>query len=333
MKHNPLAPSGSLLRRRDVLATGALALISVASFGQSRTWPSKPIRLVFPFPVGGSGGYVAHEVAERLSRLIGGTMYVESVAGANGNIGVTAVANAVPDAHTLLITSSSIVLSPHLYANPGYQMAGLTPVGATADIPFGLLVHSSVPARNLSEFRNWLGERQGKAFYASAGNGNLTFLAMHMLLTQLGLNATHVPYKGGAPAIAAVLTGEPQFTIADLQVTKGHVESGRLRLLAVTGAQRSPMTPDTPTIAESGVPGYVADGWMGMFAPAGVPAEVVAMLGAELEKVVQEPDYQSKLQAQGLRARRMPPAEFKSFVQAESKRWGEAIRSSGARLD
>jgi tripartite-type tricarboxylate transporter receptor subunit TctC len=330
-------PPAGWTRRRALNAaftTAIAAACAPRAWAAPPAWPTKPVRLIFPFAVGGSGAFVAQEVADRLARQIGGPTYVDSLPGANGNIGVATAAKAAPDGHTLLITSSSIVLSPALYPNPGYHLADLVPVGSVADIPFGLVVHPSVPATNLAEFTEWLRKRDGNATYASAGNGNMTFLTMHLLLTKLGLKATHVPYKGGAPAIMAVLSGEPQFTIADLQVTKSFVETGKLRLLAVTGATRSPQAPNVPTIAEAGVAGYAADGWMGMFAPAKTPPAIVQQVASALAATSNDASYGEKLMGQGLKPRVTAPGQsFGDFVTAESSRWGEVIRASGARID
>lgn len=325
--------SGSLDRRQALILMAAS--LGASSSLAADIYPNKVIRVIVPFATGGSSSYIARQLADGISRRLDVPVIVDNRPGANGNVGASSVARSAPDGYTLLVPSSSITLSGALYANPGFNLErDLVPITLAANIPFGLFVNSSLNVNSFREFVDWLKANQGKAAFASTGAGNVTYLSMFMLLKRLGLTATHIPYNGAAPALIDVLRGEPPVMINDLLSTREHVKSGRLKLLAVTTRSRTVASPETPTIAESGLEGFEAAGWIGVFAPAKTPGDIVQKLRDAVKAVVSSPEVQAQLVTQGTE----PPApdqhdSFPSFVASESRRWAEVIRASGAKLE
>ena len=297
--------------------------------GFAQGFPSKTIRIVVPYPPGGGTDVLARIVAPKLAEVLGQSVFIENKPGAGGTIGSAQVAKMPPDGYTLLILNtlphtSSAGLYAKLPYDPVKDFAG---IGAIATVPYVISLNPNVPAKNWTEFAALA--RQGKLNYASAGTGSATHLAAEFLKAQTKLPMTHVPYKGGGPAIADLLGGQVDLTIENIAAVIGHIKSGKLRGIAVTTASRSSILPDLPTVAESGYPGFDVGGQFGLVVPAGTPPDIVAALGAALAKAVKSGDLAAKIREQGGDPRTMAPAEWDALMRAESAKWLGVIAASG----
>ena len=318
--------------RRGLMA--ALALAAPRAMAQPAPWPARPIRLVIPFPPGGPTDIVARVLAERMSRTLGQPLVVENRPGANGNIGNDAVAKAEPDGYTVLYNTSSIALSPALYARLPYDMLrDLAPVVQTATIPLVLAVNPGLPVRDVRGFVEYLRARPGQLSYGSAGNGNVTHLAAFLLLRSQGLDAVHVGYRGSAPALVDAVGGQVQFLTDTVNSALPLIREGRLRALAVTSPKRLAPLPDVPTIAETLVPGFDVGAWQGIMVPARTPAPVIAALNAAAMGALADSDVRAKLAEQGTEPLGSTPEEYGRILRKETARWGRVIAESGVRLD
>jgi tripartite-type tricarboxylate transporter receptor subunit TctC len=320
------------ISRRAVLAAAAACFATGSAFAQA--WPSKPITMVVPFPPGGPTDLVARVLAQKLTEQLGQNVVVDNKGGANGNIGAQAVARAPADGHTILYNTSSITLSPALYKNLQYSVEkDFTPVALTAVVPLALVVHPSIPANNVKEFVAYAKANPGKLTYGSAGNGNVTHLGAFQFVQANGIDAVHAPFKGSAPADVALVSGEIQFLTDTINSVMGFVRDKRLKLLAVTSAKRMSLFPDTPTLAESGMPGFEVGAWQGVMVPAATPKPVVDRLNAEINKALQQPDVKAKLAAQGAEPLGSTTAEYAAYVKKEIARWGQVVKASGVTIE
>ena len=297
--------------------------------GLAQGFPSKTIRIVVPYPPGGGTDVLARIIAPKLGEVLGQSVIIENKPGAGGTIGSAQAAKMPPDGHTLLILNtlphtSSAGLYAKLPYDPVKDFAG---IGAIATVPYVISLNPNVPAKNWTEFAALA--KQGKLNYASAGTGSATHLAAEFLKAQTKLPMTHVPYKGGGPAIADLLGGQVDLTIENIAAVIGHIKSGKLRGIAVTTASRSSILPDLPTVAESGYPGFDVGGQFGLVVPAGTPPDIVAALGAALAKAVKSDDLAAKIREQGGDPRTMTPAEWDALMRAESSKWLGVIAASG----
>ena len=318
--------------RRGLMA--ALALAAPRAMAQPAPWPARPIRLVIPFPPGGPTDIVARVLAERMSRTLGQPLVVENRPGANGNIGNDVVAKAEPDGYTVLYNTSSIALSPALYARLPYDMLrDLAPVVQTATIPLVLAVNPGLPVQDVRGFVEYLRARPGQLSYGSAGNGNVTHLAAFLLLRSQGLDAVHVGYRGSAPALVDAVGGQVQFLTDTVNSALPLIREGRLRALAVTSPKRLAPLPDVPTIAETLVPGFDVGAWQGIMVPARTPAPVIAALNAAAMGALADSDVRAKLAEQGTEPLGSTPEEYGRILREETARWGRVIAESGVRLD
>ncbi|CAN7628233.1 tripartite tricarboxylate transporter substrate binding protein [Pseudorhodoferax sp. LjRoot39] len=324
-------PSISASRRALLALAAACALPAAAQSG----FPSRPIVLVVPQAAGGTNDIVGRLVGQKLGEVLGGSAVVENRPGAGGNIGTQYVARGPKDGHTLLMTiSSSQAINPSLYRNPGFDPArDFVPLGLVGAVPNVLLVNPAFPTQNLTEFLA-LARKSGDALqYASAGNGTLNHLLGEMLNSMAGLKLQHVPYKGVAPALNDVLGGQLPMLFASLPSALSHIQAGKLRAIAVSGAKRSPTLPNVPAIAEA-VPGYDGQLWIGLFAPTGLPAPVQAQLEEGMRKTMAAKDLRDKLEQQGVEiAPPTTPAQFAALLQDDLAKWARIVKSSGASVD
>lgn len=311
-----------------VLAAAVLAIVHPAVAQDS--FPSKPIRIVIGFPAGGGNDVILRKVAEKISPILGVPVVVDNRAGANGNIAGDIVAKASTDGYTLLWNTSSMVLSPWVYANLTYDyVKDLIPVVLTANIPLVLTVPTSTPASNLKEFVAYLKANPGKTNYASTSSGNITHLTTVRFLDAIGAEATHVPYRGDAPVLADLLGGRVQFYFGTANTMVPQIKAGKLKGLAVTGANRLAALPDLPTLVESVAPGVEVGAWSGVMAPARTPQAVIAKLNRAFSTALKDPDLRAQIAATGAEVLGSTPEQYGAFLKSEREHWGAAVRNAG----
>ena len=315
--------------RRAFLA----ALLLAAAGGVLAEWsPSRAVKLVVPFAPGGQPDVVARALAEPLSKALGQPVVVENRPGAGGNIAAEAVARAAPDGHTLLVgTNGPLAVSPALYRNLPYDplrdFAAVTLIGTSPNL---IAVHPSLEASTLRELEARARAQPGKLNFASVGKGSISQLSMELLNVAAGMRTVHIPYNGGAPAVGALLAGDVQILSLNPTALLPHMQSGRVRIVAQTSAKRSPLIPDIPTVAESGHPGFEADVWMAVMAPAKTPPEAIARLHAELARIIRSPRMKASLwDRQWVDPLALPPAETLAVIRRESQKWGRAVKDAG----
>lgn len=321
--------------RRTALATlAALGTTAWTTHAQAQAWPAKPIRIVVNFPPGGAADQIARAVGVPLGEALGQPVVVENRGGANGNIGGEAVAKAVADGYTLLMSSGGMVsVNPHIYARMSFDPArDLVPVASAARVLVYLVVRPDLPAKNIAEFIAYLKANPGKLSYGSPGNGSSPHLAGEMMKAQAGVFAVHVPYRGAAPALQDLLAGQIDYFF-DPGIGLNQVRAGKLRLLAVGSPQRSPAFPDAPTLAEAGLKGFDADTVFGFYAPAGTPADVVTRLNREINRILQTAPLRERMLALGGEALPLTPEQFHQRAEDDSKRFGAIIKERGIRGD
>ncbi|RST48515.1 tripartite tricarboxylate transporter substrate binding protein [Variovorax sp. DXTD-1] len=319
----------------------ALALLSFAAAliaagpATAQPYPSRPITLIVPQAAGGTNDIVGRLVGQKLGEVMNASVVVDNRPGAGGNIGTQLVAKGPKDGYTLLMTiSSSQAINPALYKNAGFDpVKDFKPVGLIGAVPNVLLVNPSFPAKDFNEFLKLARQKGANYQYASAGNGTLNHLLGEMLNSMAGISLQHVPYKGVAPALNDVLGGQLPIVFASLPSALSHIKAGKLRALAVSGDKRSPVLPDVPTIAEA-VPGYNGTLWIGLFAPAGVPADVLATLQDATRKALAAKDLRDKLDQQGVEiAAPTTPDQFSKLLQDDLAKWARIVKASGAAVD
>lgn len=325
--------------RKQLLVICASAILAASWAGLARAqsvngFPSKPIKIVVPFPPGGATDIIARVIAQKLTEQMGQSVIVENKAGANGNIAHEFVARAQPDGYTLLYNTSSIALSPALYKKLAYDVrTDFAPVILTSAVPLLLSVNPAVPANNIKEFIALLRAKPNALSYGSAGIGNITHLGSFLFLQSQGLVATHVPYKGSGPSVIATVAGEVQFNMEPLAVGLQYAKDKRIRPLAVTNLKRSSVLPDVPTLNESVMPGFEIATWQGILAPAKTPPEIVNRLNAEVTKALASPEVREKLQAQGAELLGSTPEQYAAYLKSEVERWSKVVKASGVEFD
>jgi tripartite-type tricarboxylate transporter receptor subunit TctC len=312
-----------------LLAQPASTLRQAQDSGQA--YPYKPIRFVVGFQPGGGVDMSARTVGQPLSVSLGQSIVVDNRPGAAGNIAAGYVAKATPDGYTLLMSNSTIA-SPTLFKSLPFDVRkDLDPVGLIAIGPSVLIVHPSVPARNVKELIALARAQPKKLVYGSGGIGNVTHLEMEIMNAMVGVHMTHVPYKGSAPSIVALVSGEVQAVFSSIPSALGQIRAGRIRALGVSILKRSSVLPDVPTLDESGVSGFDAASWYAVFAPAGTPKNVVATLGKEIVRIMNVPDVRERFANDGFEPAGTGPAEFARFLRLELVKWAKAVEMAGVK--
>ena len=316
---------------RALYASCAL-LLSIHAYAQS--YPVKPVRIVVPFPPGGTSDILARTLGQKLAEEWGQQVVVDNRPGAGANIGAENVARSAAEGYSLLILSTAHTINPSLYKKLAYDpvkdFAPVTMLVATSQV---LVVHKSVPVSTLKEFIAFAKKHPGELLYSSAGSGSQPHLSAELFKTMTGINYVHVPYKGAPPAMVDLLAGHVALTFATAPSAVPYVKSGQLRALGVSTAKRIAALPDVPTIAEAGVPGYEATGWNGLVAPAGTPAPIIEKLNGAFVKVLRTPAVASYLSGQGADPDPGTAAEFAAYIKAEIAKWAKVVQDSGARVD
>jgi tripartite-type tricarboxylate transporter receptor subunit TctC len=313
-----------------VMASALLASgISFNAHAQS-TYPAKPVRLVVGQAPGGATDVIARLVSPKLSEQMGQTVLVENRTGAAGSIGAAFVAKSAPDGYNLLVISSSYAINPSLYTDlPFDPVKDLLPVSLIAEAPFLLAVHPSMPVRSVKELVSFAKAKPGALNFASGGNGSSGHLAGELFKYLAKVSIVHVPYKGAGPALVDVIAGQVHMTFGSVLSSLGHVKSGRLRALGVTGSTRSSVMADLPTIAEAGVQGYQTTTWYGLMAPTNTPVAIVNRLSEEMKKAIEAPDVKSRILTDGADPRGSSPKQFQTHLASEMKRASEIIKRAG----
>jgi len=321
-------------RRQVALVIAALCAPMAADAAEA--YPTKPIRMLVGFAAGGANDLVGRAVATRLSTRLGRQVVVENRAGAGGNVATEVVARAAPDGYTILLGSvSSIAMGPALYRSVPYDpIKDFAPVTQAVTVPTLLASHPSMPVRSLKDFVALARRQPGKIDVACPGIGSIAHLAGELFKRTANVNFVLVPYKGGAPALADVMGGQVSAMLSVMSTSAPHVLSGKLVGLAVTGKQRSPAVPKVPTIAESGYPGYEADGWMGLLFPAGTPQEIVSRMHRETTQVLAQADVRSQLEAVGMAIETSStPEAFQSVIRADVAKWKKVVQDANIQVN
>jgi len=318
------------------LALGLLsAVILSPAMAQSDNWPSKPIRVVVPFPPGGGTDIIARAVTQKISATNKWTFVMDNRPGSGGNIGIDNAAKSRPDGYSLVIgQTSNLAINPSLYSKLPYDpVKDLTPIGLIGNAALVLVVPANSPLRTLDDLISAARAQPGFLNYATSGNGTVAHLATELLQREAKVKLTHIPYKGAAQGINDVIGGQVQIYVSSVPTLIGHIRGGKLRPLAVTSAKRVDDLPETPTVAESGYKGFEAVTWFGLLGPANLPAAVVASANAELNKALAASDLRKRLEDQGLNVTPTSASEFGQLIQADIAKWAPVVKGSGARVD
>ena len=306
------------------LQAGAVLLALTAGVAAD-DYPNRQIKLIIPFPPGGSNDVVGRLVARHLSDQLGQQVYVDNRGGAGGIIGTDIAAKAAPDGYTLLVISLAHAVNPWLYKLPYDHSKAFVPIASFGSGTNVLAVNPDLPVHSVKELIALAKEKPGQLNYASAGTGSFQHLGGELFKLMAGVDIVHVPFRGGGPAMIDVMGGHTKIVFSSLIQTTPHVKSGQLRALATGGAKRNPVLPDVPTIAESGVPGYEANNWWGMLAPAGTPPEVVEKLNKAVSAALDASELQKQFEVEGAAVVKMAPAEFGKYIEAETAKWGRVV--------
>ena len=316
------------------IAACASALVALAqpSPGTGTAYPARPIRLIIPFPPAGTADTLARGLGQKLGELYGQALVMDNRPGAGGNLGTELVARSKPDGYTLVIATPG-----PFAANVTLQAGKLAfdpardfePISLLARSPLILITHPSIPVRSIADLLRLAKSRPGALNYATPGNGTANHLVMETFLKIAGIRITHIPFKGTAQSLVALLGGDIELLVGQIPSTRTQIAAGRVRALALSGTRRSEVLPQVPTFAESGVRGVEATSWYGVAAPAGTPAEIVRRLAADIAKALASQDLKSKYVAEGVEPETNAPAEFTAFLRAEVARWGQAVKHAG----
>jgi len=326
-----LAPHRSNARPAAVAMTLLLALPATVL---AQAWPSKPIRVVVPFPAGGGIDTVARIVVPKMSEALGQPMVIDNRSGAGGTVGTEVVARATPDGHVLLATFASHSMNATLYRDLSYDTEkAFAPISLIATVPNILVVHPSLPAKTVGDLISLARKRPGDINYASVGNGTPAHLSAELFNMMAGVRMTHIPYKGAAASIIGMITGETQLTFTTVLIALPHVKAGKLRPLAVATLARTPLLPEVPTVDQSGLKGYESIAWYGLLAPAGTPGPVVDRLHAELVRSVQAPEVRDNLLRQGTEIIASTPARFAQVIREDIVKWTKVVKAAAVKPD
>ena len=318
------------------LAGIALACI-VAAFSSSaiaQSYPSKPIRIVVPFPPGGGGDVLMRPLSRKLTELLGQPIVIDNRPGANGNVGADHVAKSDPDGYVLLLGNSSLPISASLYAQmPFDPIKDLTMIGLVSITPSALVAHPALPVKTTADLIALAKASPGKLNYASAGSGSTPHLSLEMLKTMAGIDMVHVPYKGGGPAVTAVLAAQVDVLVTNISTILSQVRAGKLNAIGVTSLKRSAVLPNVPTIGESGVPGFEVKTWYGLMGPAGLPKDVIARLNAAIVAAVNSADLRDQLVGLGYEPESSTPEALSTLMREDIGKWGKVVKTSGAKAE
>jgi tripartite-type tricarboxylate transporter receptor subunit TctC len=329
-----LRKATSLSRRRCLSTIGTALAALAAPPAAAQTYPTHPVHLIVPFPAGGSNDVMARLIAPHLEQSLGQPVIVDNRPAAAGQVGTEAVAKAPPDGHTLLLVASSFTVQPALNRKLPYNTEkDFAPISLINMNAMVFLVHPSVPAKTLTEFVELARKEPGKFNYASPGIGSQTQLTIELLSRRAGIKLVHIPYRGGAPATLAMLSGESQFTMLAPNVLFPHIESGKLRAIASGGPTRHPRLPYVPTTAELGFPYLRAIQWVGVLTTAGTPKPVIDRLNTELNRIIRLPDVVAALEQQGVSPTGSTPEEFQALITNEISLWGAIVREANIKLE
>jgi tripartite-type tricarboxylate transporter receptor subunit TctC len=312
----------------------ALALAAVGEV-HAQAYPTRPVRIIVAFPPGGGTDIVARIISPRLTEMWGQQVIVENRAGASGVIGTEAAARSAPDGHTLFMaTMGNVTVNQHLYPKmPVDPLRDLAPLSQVVAVHFVMVAHPSLPARNVKELIALARSKPGQINYSSSGPGGAPHLGMELFKSLAKVNLVHIPYKGSGPSFADLIGGQVSLTSDSLVQALPYIRAERLRALGVLGAKRSPLLPDVPTIAESGVPGYELTNWFGLLVPAGTARELITRINGAVVKVLQQPDVRERLVAMGADVVGNSPEEFGTFMQAESTKWAKVVKDANIRAE
>jgi len=317
------------------LCTLGACFAAFAAGVSAQAYPTKPIRIVVPFPAGGTTDVLARAAAQKLAETLGQPAVVDNRPGAGGNIGAELVAKSAPDGYTLLMgTVGTHAINPGLYPKLPYDhVKDFAPVILVAGVPNVLVINPALPVNSVPELIAYAKANPGKLNFASSGNGTSIHLSAELFKTMAGVQMTHVPYKGSAPALQDLVGGQVQLMFDNLPSSLALIKGGKLKALAVTSGARAAALPDVPTLAESGLPGFEASSWFGLLAPTGTPSSVIAKLNGEIAKWLATPEAKEKLLAQGANAAGGTAEEFAQFIAAETAKWQKVVKESGAKVD
>ncbi|NBS56191.1 MAG: tripartite tricarboxylate transporter substrate binding protein [Betaproteobacteria bacterium] len=317
-----------------ILASALFALSLAAQPVAAQPYPTKPVRLIVPFPPGGVTDIVGRILAQRLGESLGQQVVVDNRGGAAGAIGAQAAAKSAPDGYTLLMATATHAINATLIPNPNFDLVrDLAPVSLAASVPLLLAVNPSFPARDVKELVAAAAARPGQVNFASGSTGSASHLAGEMLKTMAKVDMVHIPYKGGSLGIQDLVAGQVQLMFENMPSILPFVQSGRLRGLAVTSAKRSPAAPELPTMIESGYPGFEAGSWYGLFAPAGTPPDIVSRLNADMVKSLRSAETRKLLSQQGAEPVGNSEAEFAAFIRDEIVKWGRVIKAANVKIE
>lgn len=319
-----------LLRWLSAALIASTAPFHALAAEKAQVYPTRPVRIIIPFPAGGPRDMQARLIGTKLTEVWGYSIIIDNRAGANGIVGTALAAQATPDGYTLLMISAGHAVSASLYPKLPYDsLRDFAPIGRSASAPGIVVVAPTFPARSVHELIEYARARPGKLFYASAGTGSPSHMAVELFKLMTHTDFTHVPYKGMAPGITDLLTAQVQLSMPSIPGGLPLARAGKLRALAVTSARRSPAAPELPTVAEAGVPGYSATNWYGFAAPAGTPGAIVAKLNAEITRAITAPDTRAHMADIGLEAETSTPAEFGEFMKVEIAKWAKVVKATG----
>ena len=319
---------------RIALLAIASMLPTAAAAAQADAFPARPLRMIVPWPPGGSVDPFARMLSHKLPELMGQQVVVDYRPGASGNVGMELAARATPDGYTTVINSLPVVVNHSLFSKLSYDVTrDLAPVSLLADSPFVLVVHPSVPASSVKELVALAKARPGKLNYSSAGSGTNLHIAAELFKTLAGVNITHIPYKGGGPALASLLGNEAQLSFLGIMIVQAQSSAGKMRPIAVTSPKRSPVLPDLPTIAEAGVPGYAFSAWYGVLIPAATPRPLVSAWNTAIVKAMRSPDMSERIAREGADVIASTPAEFGAYMKTEMAKWAKVVKDNGLKVE
>ena len=315
-------------------ALACTATLAPVTSALAQSYPTKPVRMVVPYPPGGATDVIGRMIADKLGTKWGQAVIVDNRAGAGTTVGAENVAKSAPDGYTLFETTATHTISASLYPKLNYDpIKDFTPITLTATIPLVLVTGPTVPAKNLDELLKWIKSQPGGASIGSPGNGSVQHLTGELFKTKAGVNTVHVPYKGAAPMITDLLGGQVDMAFATLSEVTSYIKSGKLRAIGLAHDKRMSAVPDVPTFGEQGMKGFVGATWFGTFAPAKLPAERRDRITKDIQAIVATPEMTKKLEDMGAEVNNLGSQDFSKLIDAEAKRWAEAVKISGAKVE